>query len=264
MTPLERALQSVLTEREPHVSTVDHPHAFASEAQKCSRQIAFRLLEVAGATEFSTTTLLAFDIGNRVHAHVQAAFRQVYPDFKDEIAWVLEPEQKVSGRADGLYTDDEGRKVVVEIKSMNPMAWAQAARRDMPHYEHALQAHLSAYVLGAQVIHLVYVNKAGKQDDSPVLEWVAEADLAMAEIELARLQQVVDLAETGVAPERWYDGDVIERPESKKWPCAYCAWREQCVQLGGGEVQLLNPKVAKRSSTAVHLVKANDGQLNGL
>lgn len=218
-----------------------------------------------GAEEPNLTSLIAFDVGNRLHARVQAAFARLYPEsWKDEVTWSLPPDDLVTGRADGFYLDEDGIPTVVEIKTMNPMSYSRANRRDMPSADHALQAHLSAFVLGAQAIHIVYVNKAGKQDEEPVAEWLAEANLFLAEIELMRLRAVVQQTHEGILPDRFYDGDTIENPLTRRWPCQWCAWREQCVQLGPGDKQLLHPKVAKRSATTLRVLRSEDGDLKAI
>lgn len=261
-TPLALALREVLSERDEHVSQVDHPHAYASEAQKCSRQIAFRLLAMPGTSELTTTSLLAFDLGNRLHDHVQRAFAKLYPDsFTPETPWAFPPDNLVTGRADGIYTNEDGERVVIEIKSMNPLTFSKCDRRGIPNYEHALQAHISAFVLGASLIHIVYVNKAGKQEDEPIIEWLAEADHAMAEIEIERLRSIVLQTNQGILPDTFYDGDTIDDPSRKKWPCAYCNWRDLCIQTGAGEKRLVHPTVTKRSATHVRFVAANDRTL---
>lgn len=242
MTPLEIALQDVLKARKgPHVSQTSELHATASEAQKCARQISFRLLGVGASEEFSTTTLLAFHLGDELHGVTQDALAQLYPDFQREVVWSLFPKYHVTGRADGLFTDEEGRRVVVEIKSMNPLTFQRTDKRDTPNYEHALQAHISAFALDADLIYIIYVNKAGKQDTSPVLEWLAEADHATAEIEAMRMHDAVRKAKEGILADRFYDGEIISDPSSKKWPCTWCSWRSECIQAGAGEKRLIMP-----------------------
>lgn len=257
MTPLEIAMRDTLQNRKgPHVSQTSEPHATASEAQKCARQISFRLLGVGQSEEFSTTTLLAFHLGDEIHGITQDALAQLYPDFQSEVVWSLFPKYHVTGRADGLFTDDEGRRVVVEIKSMNPLTFQRTDKRDTPNYEHALQAHISAYALQADLIYIIYVNKAGKQESSPVLEWLAEADHGIAEIEAMRMHGAVQKANQGILSDRWYDGDIISDPSAKKWPCAWCAWRSECIQAGSGEKRLIIPTPLVRNES--QLIRGNN------
>lgn len=248
ITPLQEALRAVLLEGDGHVSHVDWPHAYASEALKCSRMIGLRLLtNDTGHEQVRLNSLLAFSLGDHIHERIQSAFKLLYADFVEEVRWERR-DWNMTGRADGMYTDDEGVRVIVEIKSMTPAMFVKAVKRDAPHYEHALQAQISAVAKDAQAVHLVYVNKAPRQTEEAMAEWYAEVDTSATMAEIERLSTIVANANAGILSERFYDGDVIDNPERKKWPCEYCNVREWCIRLGAGEKRL--------SAYALDLLKA--------
>lgn len=269
ITPLQEALRTVLLRGDGHTSHVDWPHAYASEALKCSRMVALRLLTGdAGHEAVRLNSLLAFSLGDHIHERIQAAFAELYPDFQAEVRWERK-DWNMTGRADGMYTDDDGVRIIVEIKSMTPAMFAKAVKRDAPHYEHALQAQISAVAKDAAAVHMVYVNKAPRQAEEAMAEWYAEVDMPATLAEIERLCAIVDNANAGVIPERFYDGDIIDNPERKKWPCDYCAVREWCLKLGPGEkrltahaLDLLKAQAAPSGSTRI--VIGNDGAIEAI
>lgn len=246
---IEPHVQRYLRTRPRRSSRFTWPHAYASEALKCSRQVAFRVLGPAVDVEaepFPFNALIAFRIGEDLHDLVQCAFEAEYPNFRREVEW---SQGEVTGRADGLY-GDEDLQIVVEIKSVNRDGFMRAKRRDQPHIEHEMQANISAYALQAALLHIVYVNKGAKPGEPVMLEWLIPATPDAAELELDRLRSIVTgLTSTGTLPDRFMDGDVIDDPAKKKWPCAYCDYRPTCIALGPGRVALSHGPVDGPSLT---------------
>lgn len=234
MTTFDAELRAALTRDKDHKTRNNLPHAYASQAGGCSRQISFKLAFTDGEPEeFSIQTLLAFRIGNDVHAIVQDALQKSQPDCEVEVPWMF---KAVSGRADGLYVMEDGTRVVVEIKTLSPWSFDKASNRDKPHAEHVMQAQLSALALDAQFVRIIYVNKASRMDKTAHKDWLIPFDPGLAEIEFDRLNHSAHLVRQGLLGPRFYDGDIIDDPAKTKFPCGWCAFKSACIELGPGIV----------------------------
>lgn len=238
MTDLVAAFSAQLSKREPHVSQTDEPHAYASEAMKCRRQIAYRVAGVEGTDDVDSHTLVAWGVGNYLHEHIQAAYAAMYPDFRAEVSWLL---PGLTGRADGLYTHPTDGPTVLEVKSMDGEKFAQAVESGFPSAEHMLQGDLSALALGHEWLDVVYVAKSRpKKYRGPAIHcWHYKADLSHAREEARILLGVVSsVADKHEVPAAVYEKQEITDPHKRVWPCRYCAWRSRCIEDGPGYVPL--------------------------
>lgn len=214
-----------LTRKEPHVSQSDQPHATASQSLTCARQIGYKVAGIEPDQPVTLTSLLAFCIGDFLHAHVQAALKARYADFRDEVRF---DRGAVTGRADGLYSDDDGNLVVAEIKTMSAKGFAWAASHG-PKPEHVMQASMAALAFGAAHINLIYLAK--ESSDSPLLEWTMPADLEGAAKEEARMQRIVANVMAGRAIPRQANG-LLYNPATTGYPCSWCSFKQRCLDEG--------------------------------
>ncbi len=249
------ALTRILAEREPHISGNPNLHAYASSAGSCARQIAYNLLsDPVPESSYPLSRLIAFRIGNEAHTLIQSALLACYPDARAEVRWDL---GFVSGRCDGLYTVPDGRRVAVEIKSMQPWTFRRYLQAGMtphpdtdpddpnlppdayqpgtPAPEHVLQAGLSARALTCELIHIIYLNKSPKFDEPTIAEWLLATPDTLIDAELDRLRYVVALASESTIPTRFYNGDDIPDPSTQRWPCGFCDHLDRCLADGPSE-----------------------------
>lgn len=171
-------------------------------------------------------------IGEYLHDQIQASLEYHIPEFKREFPWDM---GKVTGRADGLYVDSQtGDLTVVEIKTMNERQYKKYEKGDFPNRGHLMQCMLGAMAVRAKQCHIIYINKAAYPADEPLLEWILPYNPEEALMEYERLSRLVDDATQGKIPQPWYEGDIILDPNSKKyyWPCGFCHWRDECIELG--------------------------------
>ncbi|MDE2105288.1 MAG: hypothetical protein KGL39_49135 [Patescibacteria group bacterium] len=225
MLSIEELLIAELDDDDPHVSRASQPHASASMALSCARQIGYKVAKVPTENALTLKSHLAFFIGKRIHLKLQAAFAKRYGDFEPETYW---DRGAVIGYADGLYTSEEGIKTVLEAKTMSTKGYEWAADHG-PKDEHVMQATLSALALGATEIHMVYIAKADL--DAPLKEWVLFADLASATREEQRMQHIVSRVVAGQPLPRRANGTALD-PKTTKWPCAWCDYRQRCIAEG--------------------------------
>lgn len=229
---LAEKLTRALIERDPpHKTSNPEPHIYASEAFSCRRQVFYRLRdtyrhkEYTGERIYPLTQLIALEIGRTFHSIIQEIFSTLYPGFQAEKPWSL---GFVSGRADGLY-EHNGVAHVLEIKTLSNFSYGRALAANSPAPEHILQAALGAYALKAQYSTLVYLAKTPVPNSTPLLVWSFPLSKESVEAELRELKKVLRAFETSELPDREYQGDIIDRPEKKKFPCGFCQYRERCL-----------------------------------
>jgi hypothetical protein len=195
---------------------------------------------------FDTNTLIAFTIGNHLHEYVQTAYKQVYPDFRDEVSWTL---PTTTGRADGMYTHPEHGLTILEVKTMPDDKFTEAVESNAPQSEHMLQGDLSALALGASWVDVVYINKGrnkpprvkkGQQPAQPLYPmyiWHYKADLRHARQEAEKHGTIQRHIADSTLPARLYHGQELE-PETVNFPCNWCPFKRVCISDGPGVVPL--------------------------
>ena len=221
-TIVPRALLQVFQDieaQEPHVSTNPGPHAFASEALQCSRKIGMRLLGHDGERSEDLHFLMAGAIGRVIHTHLQKAMAMAYPGFIREVKWRTASGRR-SGRVDGVYPrpDLDNAKGVWELKTVGPWAFKRAVSEGEPSEDHLMQGSLGAMALGADYVHVMYVDRACEDENAPLLDWVFPVNRVFTQMEAQRQDQIVDMVRAGTIPGAWFQGQLIDDPASMKWP----------------------------------------------
>ncbi len=232
-------------DRGEHVSHVDYPHAYASEAGSCRRRVAFRVAGFDRTEPMDIHGKVATRMGTDLHDVVQRALGDIV---ETEVPWEL-PEWSVTGRADII-----GKKVVGEIKSMHsyPFEMAVHGKRggepEGPKMEHLLQAAMSAEALNKDQVRLIYVNKAKTAKTSTFAQWTVPYDDELREAthkELLALRRAVNFVVDGeMLTERSYNDEDIENPSGTRWPCGYCGWKSICSILPTEAVDIWEANLA--------------------
>ena len=222
---LSATVLRLLRERKPpHVSRNGSPHAYASEAGACARQIGYRLEDSPCGTDGRESSLpaqIAFAIGDHLHEFVQRAFYELYPDAEFEKSWDL---GYLSGRADVLYMRD-GELTVAEIKSTAAGTFGKIV--SSPYSHHLLQASISAVAMGAELAHIIYVNKSSRDDVPGLVEFVMPVDKYNIGVELNRLRNIVENVDNMRKLRASSEG--LTDPTKNKYPCMYCQFRQRCL-----------------------------------
>lgn len=228
----------------------------ASSVLNCWRQIALDMARVVECEEIGFETLLAFKLGNAMHEEIQAALGSLFPDFEAEVPVDLRPFGfDVSGSADGVLRVGDGL-TVVEIKTEKAFPFGLAAESGAPKLAYIVQAGVYAYGLGADAIHIATVCKETdyrkKLSPGQMAEWTFGLDdmiveagdsvRSVVEIELTRLQRIVELVRDGVIPDRIIPGEgLIEKPppyqgRGQPWQCRFCRHNATCRMMPSGSV----------------------------
>lgn len=226
--------------RPPHKSS-GGLHAYASEAGNCDRQLYYRLLLQPGtdpdaAPDLATSTI-AYHIGNNLHDEWQAMMAKLHPNnFTGEVKWQhpAAPEvATVSGRCDGIYKDDRGKRIALEIKSMSGYRYKVAMKSGRPYTRDAMQAALSMYVLEADEVQLVYLCKDWIDvENEPMCMWTYPVLPSVAIHELDRQTRILRTVQTrGPIPARTARGEIIDNID-KDPECRYCVFYDLCELQG--------------------------------
>jgi len=257
--------QSVLEDYIRHPAskpTADGSFLRVSNVTTCARKQVF---DGMGVPRIETgpnavNGFVAREIGNTMHEHVQAAFKERVPDFECEVE-VSIPKCLTSGHADGVYND-----TVLEIKTMRNYGFRKA-RNEGPKEEHLFQACAYALGLGIKKIHLVYIctdATPGRWKDSAragdMVEWLYEIhesfDESGTSISTATTYFLEDHArmakaylQTGVVPEGsrsyWEEFEV-------PWECNYCPYYDICEQHGDVNILDIIDLVAKETDESIN------------
>lgn len=220
----EAALIAQLSDKELHVSQSNQPHATASMALTCARQMGYKIAGVPEEEKPSLQKSLAFAIGTFIHEHLQAAMKALHPDYRAEVRF---DRGAVTGRADGLFQGDGGL-TVHEIKTMSAKAYAWAQGHG-PKPEHAMQSSIAALAFEAPLVQITYLAKEGS--DSPLLEWTMPADLDGAAKEESRMQRIVANVVAGRPIPRQANG-LLYNPATTNYPCTWCGYKARCIEDG--------------------------------
>lgn len=242
-------------------ATADGSFLRASSVGSCVRKQIYDGLELPSSTvnyDNAVNGLVAREIGNTLHEQIQLAMQKSlsFVDFVAEVPVSL-PEYMRSGHTDGVYTNENHQRVVVEIKTMRNYGF-RMARRDGPKEEHLLQAAAYAMGLGHDLIHMVYVctdATPGKWKDSAragdMIEWIIDID-DVVEQSGATLRQIANyvMSEECLAVGTALGNDVVPdglRPlwteDNLPWECNYCAHRALCeIPVGDSISEILKTK----------------------
>lgn len=239
-------------EREP--SLLDGVlHANASDAGKCARAIGFKIANFPATNPPGPDSLINFYIGDSIHDIVQKSILDRWPDAKAEVKGKLE--DYITARVDVLYPSEDEKLVTCEIKTVSDFAfekatalklksngrWAKKAQEpEGPKREHILQNTIGARILKADYIAVVYIRKTATKDEPILHEWRyrTEKFQEQTEQEINRLRNIVGSMRQNKLPEREYEGNIIENPSKVKFPCGYCNYKDACVSIGPGVVEI--------------------------
>lgn len=241
--------------------TADGSFLRASSVGSCIRKQIYDGLQLPASTvnyDNAANGLVAREIGNTLHHQIQCALQQseLFKDFIAEVPVSL-PEYMRSGHTDGIYTDNNSQRVVIEIKTMRNYGF-RMARRDGPKEEHLLQA--AAYAMGLEYnfIHIIYVctdATPGKWKDSAragdMVEWIIDID-DVVEQSGATLRQITNFvmseealqAGTSLATDEIPEGlRALWNDEELPWECNYCSHRSLCeIAMGDSVSEILKTK----------------------
>ena len=214
-----------------------HPgYSWASEAEKCSRSVGYRIAGEPVTNKLRLYSRWNFLQGNHLHEVIQKAAAKRYGrDIEFEVGWEME---NISGRADAVTASS-----VWEIKTINVFGFKRAvypARgrpASGPESSAIMQGFLAASALGKQTVKIILATKEPSKAKETVtaawdFEWT-DARRREVDAEVKRLQSIANLVRAGDLPKPvLHDGRLITDPASVNFPCGYCAYKEACISRG--------------------------------
>ena len=205
---IERALRAASSPTEiaiPAIRPRDNSLVHSSSANRCGRQIAYKL---RFPLERSTTSLAA-DLGTVTHQFLQARVKRWFPDtlIETPVSWL--PKYPVIGSAD-IVCDDG----VIDIKTH------ASYRTPNGDSAHVLQVVLYALRLGKPKAMVLYVDRGALTQSMTIIDVLGEAESAYAELD--RMKGI-------------YDNFLDEMPKPTAMmegsrECSYCDFREVCLR----------------------------------
>lgn len=242
-----------------------------STAGSCERQSALDAIHAMPTEIRSSETLLAFEVGNAIHASLQKMLLALDDyDVSVEVPVDLSSTGvSLSGHCDALLVDAYGRRIVVEIKTMSGYGASQTFGSS-PKREHVAQAGLYALGLEADAVLIVYVAKESdrgwKVRPGQIAQWYYELDEEVfenqsvrdvVESELARFSRIQFYLNDGMLPRplvqdsnKDYEMFCVDLPgpfgrpsKNHHWECRYCVYNSACAELGPEHVSLEKVKV---------------------
>lgn len=228
-----------------------------SDSGKCARSMAYSMLGYEGEP-FDAAGTFVTGLGTLIHEICQEAILKRYPDAKFEIPSRVATS---SGHADGIIPTDDLGLVLWELKTMNGTAAKKAIGFNTkgwgapggPRFSTVLQSALNAQANGCDTIVVGHIaleaiskGLAEKWDVSEfmrfIAEWVIPKEVwePLADQEIARQLEIVDVVESGFLPYRTAVDDdgmqiSLDPDNSKYWQCQYCSHVDRCKKDGGGE-----------------------------
>ena len=234
-----------------------------SDAGSCGRKLAYNNLGYEGEPFDAPATLVTW-IGPMIHGEVQEAAalrwgRLWEEEGKSELPGIT------SGHFDGIKIESsDGTRILYELKTMNGTAFKKSigftnkglGNPQGPRRSAVIQAALNALANDCDEIIIGHISLEAISKQAAARMGISELGRIMAEWripkevweplayeELGRLTEVLDDINIDVLPERQAvddDGNLVTLdPESTRWwQCAYCPYRDQCVQDGPGRISI--------------------------
>jgi len=238
-----------------------------SWAGMCARKIAYMVADVPETNPSSTADIWRMGLGSVVHELLQPAIEQwigsdTTLNAEEEVNVVLG--EHGHGHVDLVLETDDGKTVVVELKTINGFGYKMAIEKgEGPRHSAVLQGSMYARALNADYLVLAYLSleniapgraeKFGLDDIGRfAAEWHLTPDefFPLAEQEMERIEGIALATEAEgpqSIPRRFShsDPDVpfpaeIDDPSKglwvegtsygKVWQCNYCNHQDQCVQ----------------------------------
>ena len=198
----------------------EQTHFYITDAGKCQRAVFFKFKN-APKEEMEARVLRMFDHGDQVHQLIMRPLLGIREIHVVAAEVNIGPQELISGRADAIISDGKDL-YVLDIKSMNSMIFKNLEEGKEDNINQ-LQLYLHFFKVPRGI--LLYVNK----DNLELKEFLINYNPSIAKNLLEDLNKLKTKIDSNIIPERTpaYPDD---------WQCNYCAFREICDLINGGEV----------------------------
>lgn len=207
VTAIANAWYSATWSNDDRAMAVEGTRLRASWAASCSRDLAYKLAGLPPTDPPSVADAWRMGIGSMVHEALDEYLPAAFPGARFEVQVDLRPSVDASAHADAVIELEDGRTVLMELKSVNGFGYKMMATGKAPEgpkRAHITQGALAAkaldvdeLVIGYLSLECVSVNEAKKRglDDFGrfAAEWTFTRDeyRAIAEAEEKRFEAIL-------------------------------------------------------------------------
>jgi hypothetical protein len=230
-----------------------------SDALACPRKMVFNALGVEVTEPIDAPGVHVTNLGTILHEQVQAGIKAKYPDAEFELKGQVGP---TSGSCDGVVTEKDGTRVLLELKTKGGFAFKKAIgvngykRKgpEGPAPSAIVQAGLNARAHNCSVVVIMYMATEGvsknaarvlglSDNDRFLAEWRLEETEwgPMVDAELVRLEFLERAVKSKYIPQgemfddaKWEWVNVAPKDSYEPWVCTYCSFRTACVNYEAG------------------------------
>jgi len=188
----------------------DRKYFYITDAGKCPRAVYFRFKKVP-RKEPEPRVLRIFDMGDYTHMRLMSVLFSLGIVRAVEIK-TPSPEL-VHGRADAIIGSEDGKPIVVELKSSSGYKFDKLTE---PEPDHLKQIQLYMHYFKIPQGILLYENKNTQE----LKEFIVKYDLEFAQKTIKELEVLKEHIEKDVVPPI---PKVIE-----DWRCRYCEYQKEC------------------------------------
>jgi len=215
----------------------------ASWTTSCDRQMYYLITSTELSEPMTVADYWRFGMGSMVHDALEKSIASLFPDAECEVAVDLRPIGLDGAATVDIIVTIDGRKIVVEVKSINGYGFKMAVTSfrsppEGPRYSAVVQGALAALAADADELRVGYLSLENLSpsmaldyaDEEGIGRFAAEWAFGRDEFEpvarhhVARVNRIFALAEDGILPTRqlhdpfaYPAGAVIEDPMRKMW-----------------------------------------------
>lgn len=239
----------------------------ASWAGDCSRSLAYHLAGVEETDPPTVADAWRFNIGTLLHEHVQATVERAFPGSSSEVKVRIGTDG--SGHMDMLVVKPDGKRVSVEIKTVNGFGFKKMVGEEGPRIKYVMQGALNAAAMDPIPDELVIAvfslecmspgeaRKHGLNDEYRRFagQWTFDQEtfLPIAERERNRVEAIMAKVDAEgptsvrrIIPDPSLPRHVVINPDKgllelrdargeavglgHTWHCGYCPFQTQCCE----------------------------------
>jgi len=197
---------------------------YITDAGKCQRAVFFKFKN-APREPIDARLMRIFEHGENIHRSIFNVLYRLRIGVATEIS--IPSQEIISGRADAILCIGN-ENYVLDIKSINSMLFRKLIE---PKQENIYQVQLYMHYFNIKKAILLYVDK----DQQELKEFFLDYDEVLCKGLLDKFYVLKDQVEKNVIPARLED-------YPRNWQCTYCAFKDVCKMVNGGELNWENFK----------------------
>lgn len=222
---------------------------YPSDANSCTRQLYYKWKQAPESNPCEAGMLYKMEMGNSIHTLVHHFLKESGLDIKEEVAFKVDIpglKQKISGRIDNVFIDENGKDSGIEIKTTFGRGVAEIARSRSPKLDHLTQVLIYLHCTHIDKFYLVYIGRDNAYRCQFVLEKKGdkiyqdgkEIPLSFENV-IDKFKRIETALESTEVPAKEYraiikNNEIKDKVQCKgvitksDWQCLYCNYRNEC------------------------------------